>query len=290
MNTLQTASNNIVDVDENNAQQVLIEESQRRLVLVDFWAEWCAPCKSIMPILEKLVAEYDGQLLLARVNADEQQGIAAQFGVRSLPTVAIMKDGQPIDGFAGAQPESAIRELLEKHLPKPWDLLLQQGLALLAEGSAAEALPLLRQAHEQSQQRADICIALARTFLELNRAPEAEEAISTVKLADQDAEYEQIKAQIELKQEAAKSPEITSLEQQLEKDPDNLDIAYQLAIQYSQDDHHRDALELLFSILKKDSQFQEGAAKKSLLDMLASLGKGDPLAVEYQRKVYTLLY
>ena len=282
--------NNIVDITEANAQSNLIEESQRRLVMVDFWADWCGPCKSLMPILEKLVKEYDGQLLLARVNADQQAGIAAQFGVRSLPTVVLMKDGQPIDGFMGAQPETTIRELLEKHLPKPWDLLLQQGLQCLEQGNAAAAVTALRQAHQQSNQRGDIGIVLARALLELNRIPEAEAALATVKLADQQGDYEQVKAQLELKQQAAKSPEITALEQQFKQRPDDLDIAYLLAIQYSQDNHHREALELLFTILRQDGQFKDGAAKKTLLDMLASLGKGDPLAVEFQRKVYTLLH
>ena len=146
----------IVDVTEQNAQSILIEESKHRLVMVDFWADWCGPCKSVMPILEKLTQEFQGQVLLARVNADQQGQIAAQFGVRSLPTVVFMKDGQPIDGFMGAQPESAIRELLEKHLPKPWDLMLEQAQELSAQGKVGEAVPLLRQAHEQSKQRGDI--------------------------------------------------------------------------------------------------------------------------------------
>ena len=280
----------IVDVTTENAQNVLIEESRRRLVMVDFWADWCAPCKTLMPILEKLVREYDGQLLLARVNADQQGQISAQFGVRSLPTVVLMKDGQPIDGFMGAQPESAIRELLEKHLPKPWDLLLEQGRELLAADKAAEAVSLLRQAHEQSNRRGDIGIALAQAYFALNRLTEAEEILNSIKLVDQDADYEQLKAQLELKQQAAKSPEITALEAQLNKDPNNLEVAFQLAIKFSQDNHHREALELLYTILQQDRNFKDGDAKKTLLDMLASLGKGDPLAVEYQRKVYTLFY
>ena len=115
------ASAHIVDIDEGNAQQWLIEESQQRPVVVDFWADWCAPCKQLMPLLEKLANEYAGAFLLAKVNADEQQMLASQLGVRNLPTVMVIKDGQPVDGFSGAQPESVIRELLEKYLPSPWN-------------------------------------------------------------------------------------------------------------------------------------------------------------------------
>ena len=96
------ASAHIVEIDESNAQQLLIEESMARPVVVDFWADWCGPCKQLMPILEKLADEYQGAFLLAKVNADEQQMLAQQLGVRSLPTVMVIKDGQPIDGFQGA--------------------------------------------------------------------------------------------------------------------------------------------------------------------------------------------
>jgi len=298
----------VVDIDQDNAQQMLIDESQQRLVLVDFWADWCGPCKSLMPILEKLAQEYGGQFLLAKVNADEQQAIAGQFGVKSLPTVMLIKEGQPIDGFTGAQTETVVRELLDKHLPKPWDILLQKAQAILqpeeVEGEDAakqdsppqtqekanEAMPLLKDAYEQSSQRSDIGLVLAKVYLSLKRFPEAETVISNVPMADQDSLYEQVKAQFELSQEAAKSPEIQALEKQFAADPDNHDVAYQLAIQFSQDNLHREALELLFLILKKNVNFQEGAAKKTMMDMLASMGKGDSLAVEFQRKLYTLLY
>ena len=107
----------IVDIDETNAQALLIEESHKRPVVVDFWADWCEPCKTLMPLLEKITTEYDGAFLLAKVNADTQQMIAQQFGVRSLPTVMVIQNGQPVDGFMGAQPETAVRELLQKYLP-----------------------------------------------------------------------------------------------------------------------------------------------------------------------------
>lgn len=281
---------NVVDIDQSNAQQLLIDESFNRPVLVDFWAEWCGPCKSLMPILEKLAQEYQGQFLLARVNADEQQMIAGQFGVRSLPTVVLMKEGQPLDGFMGAQPETAVRELLEKHLPKPWDALLEQGKALAAEGDYNEALTVLRQAYLESGERSDIGVVLALIYLELNRTVEAEAIISKIPMADQDAAFDQVKAQLELKQQAAKSPELEALEKKAHENPEDMEAAYQLALHYNQDGHHREALEILYAILQKNLNFNDGAVKKTMMDMIASLGKGDPLAVEYQRKVYTLLY
>jgi len=287
---MDAGSDYIVNVDETNAQQVLIEESTRRPVVVDFWADWCEPCKTLMPLLEKLANEYQGQFLLAKVNADEQQMIAQQLGVRSLPTVIVIKDGQPVDGFVGAQPETQIREILGKYLPKPWDGLLEQAQALLAEGKTAEALPLLRQAWDESNHRHDITLAYAHVLIEANRLDEADKVLGEVRMADQDAGWEQLQAQLKLKREAARSPEIEALEQQLAGDPDNLDLRQQLAIQYNNSGMHREAMEALVSILQVDREHHDGGTRKALLDIIASLGKGDPLAAEFQRKLFGLMY
>lgn len=281
---------NIVEINLENAQQYLIEESFNRPVLIDFWADWCAPCKSLMPILEKLANEYAGAFLLAKVNADEMNMISSQFGVRSLPTVMLMKDGQPIDGFAGALPEKEVRVLLEKYLPKPWEKAVNDAQAFIMDGDFNSALPLLRQAYDESKQDAAIACLLAQCHLELNRIDNAEAILANIKMADQDAHYEQLKAQIELKKQAAKTPELVALEAAHASDPDNLQISYELAIQYHAEAAHRPALEQLMRILRKDRNFAEGAAKKTFMDILAALGKGDPLAIEFQRKLFTLLY
>lgn len=283
-------SEHIVDITPENAQQLLIDESFQRPVLVDVWADWCQPCKTLMPMLEQLAVEYDGQFLLARINADEQQALAGQLGARSLPTVLLIKDGQPIDGFTGMQQESVIRELLDKYLPKPWDLQLAQAQELIAAEEYKQALPLLRQAYPDSRQRGDIALELAHTLLELNRVQEAEGVLASVAMVDQDTRYQQLVARLELKQQSAHTPEIQALQAQLSEQPDNLGLAYQLAIQFSQNDHHSEAMALLWNILQVDRNFQDGAAKKTLLDIIASLGSGDPLATEYQRKLFGLLY
>ncbi|KUJ81701.1 co-chaperone YbbN [Microbulbifer flavimaris] len=280
----------IVDVTAENAQQVLIDESMKRPVLVDFWADWCEPCKQLMPVLEKLANEYQGQFLLAKVNADTEQMLAGQLGVRSLPTVMVLKEGQPVDGFAGAQPEKQIREMLEKYLPKAWELQFQQAQKLVGEGKLDEALPVLRQVYTESGERADIAKQLAAVLLELNRVPEAEEILGKILLADQDADYQQLMSQLELKQQAAESPEIKALEQALATNPDDWDSGYKLAVQYSQNHRHEEALDLLLDILRSDMNFADGAAKQAYLDVVKSLGAGDPLAAKYQRKLMTLLY
>ena len=281
---------NIVNVTAENAQQQVIDASFNTLVMVDFWAEWSEPCKTLVPLLEKLASEYPGDLMLAKINADDQQMLASQFGVRSVPTVMLIKDGQPVDGFAGAQSESQIREMLDKYLPKAWEATLGQARAYLDEASYKEALPLLRQALEESNQLPQIASLTALCYAELNRLEEAEALLANVKLAEQDDIYQQATAMLELKKQSAGSPELEKLAEQHEQNPDDLNTAYAYAVQLNAEGQHRQALELLLDIFKRDRSFNDGAARKAITDILATLGKGDPLAVEYQRKLFTLLY
>ena len=280
----------IVNIDETNAAALLIEESHKRPVVVDFWADWCEPCKVLMPLLEKIAAEYQGAFLLAKVNADEQQMIAQQFGVRSLPTVMVIQGGQPVDGFAGALPEAQVREMLEKYLPKPWDGLLQQAQELMTQGDFTAALPLLRRAWDESGHSHDITLALAHALIECLRLDEAEKILDGVRMADQDEVYEQLRAQLEIKREAAKSPEIEALEQRLLDNPEDLDVRQQLGVQYTNGGQFKEGMEQFIYILQRELDHGDGATKRLLLDTIATMGKGDPLAVEYQRKLYSLLY
>ena len=284
------ATAHIVEIDESNAQQLLIEESMTRPVIVDFWADWCGPCKQLMPILEKLAEEYQGAFLLAKVNADEQQMLAQQLGVRSLPTVMVIKDGQPIDGFSGAQPESAVREMLDKHLPPPQAGALSEAEQLLADGDIPGALALYRSAWEESGQKLEMTLAYAAALVSANRLDEAETVLQGVRLADQNAQYEQLMAQIELGREAARSPEVEALEAALAASPDDHATRVKLAVQLSQVSQYREALEHLLTVLRADKDFNNGEVRKVYLDTLATIGKGDPLAAEYQRKLFSLMY
>jgi putative thioredoxin len=243
-----------------------------------------------MPLLEKIANEYQGAFLLAKVNADEQQGIVQQFGVRSLPTVMVIQNGQPVDGFTGAQGEAEVRQMLGKYLPKPWDGLLQMAQEAMEAGDFTAALTPLRQAWEDSGKLHEITITYIHVLIECLRLDEAEKLLADIRMADQDAAYEQLVAQLEIKREASKSPEIEALESQLAADPDNHDVRRQLAVQYTNTGQFKNAMENLLNILQKDLDHGDGSTKKALLDTIVSLGKGDPLAAEYQRKLYSLLY
>lgn len=279
----------IVDINENNLHQTL-ERSISIPVLLYFWSERSQHCLQLTPVLEKLAAEYVGQWVLAKVDCDTEQMIAAQFGLRFIPAVYLFKDGQPVDGFQGPQSEAIIREFLQRFLPKEEDLKLAQATELLAEAQYAEALPLLKDAWQSSQQRSDIGLTLAETQIALNRTEDAEAVLATIPLQDHDTRYQGLVAQIELLKQAANTPEIQQLQQQVQQQPENVDLAVQLALQLHQVGCHEEALELLMGHLKRDLAAADGSARKTLMDILATLGTSDALAAKYRRQLYSLLY
>lgn len=278
----------IVDITIENFQQIIVEASQEKLVLIDFWADWCEPCKDLMPILEKLAGEYSQHMILAKVDCEAQQEVAGQFGIRSLPTVMVVQNGQPVDGFAGVQPEAQIREMLAKYLPSPeTEHLAAAGKAIQA-GDYASALPEAKQALEINGDNIDAKYMLIDCYIETGSVSQAKAALEEIKLVDQDARYQTLMGKVELAEQAADTPEIRNLQAAVKENPDDLQLKVDLAVQLHQANKADEALPLLFGVLKQELSF--GDARKVMLDMIGALADGDPLKSEFRRKVYGLLY
>lgn len=244
------STQNIVNINESNLQQTL-ELSMTTPVLFYFWSERSQHCLQLTPVLESLAAQYNGQFILAKLDCDAEQMIASQFGLRAIPTVYLFQNGQPVDGFQGPQPEEVIRALLDKVLPREEELKAQQAMQLMQEGNYTEALPLLKDAWQLSNQNGEIGLLLAETQIALNRSEDAEAVLKTIPLQDQDTRYQGLVAQIELLKQAADTPEIQLLQQQVAENPQDAGLAAQLALQLHQVGRNEEALELLFSHLKK---------------------------------------
>lgn len=283
------AQPSIININETNLHQTL-EQSMSLPVMFYFWSERSQHCLELGPILDRLAAEYAGQLILAKVDCDAEPAIAQQFGLRSIPAVYLFKDGQPVDGFQGPQPEETIRELLHKVLPKEEELKVAQAQELIEAGDLTAALPLLKEAWQLSHQRSDIGLMLADVQIQLNRSEDAEAVLATIPLQDKDSRYQGLVAQIELLKQAADTPEIQQLQQQLLQEPENIELAVKLSLQLHAVGRNEEALELLMVPLKKDLGAANGTARKTLMDILAALGTGDALAAKYRRQLYSLLY
>lgn len=286
MNTLAT---NIIDVTMNNAQAVLLETSKEKLVLIDFWADWCEPCKHLTPILERIAASYPDTLLLAKVNCDTEQELAAQFQIRSLPTLIVFKDGQALDGLMGAQSEQAIRDMLEKHLPKAEDQALDLAKQALAAEDFETAYTHASEAYQLAHSVTEVRLVLADAAARTGQTEQARELLTNLSMADQSSSYYQhIITAIELAESTANSPEVQALEEQVQQDPDNLELQQQLALQYHMVKRHEEALRLIFSLLRDNLSHQD--IRKHAIDMLNTLPEGSPLASQFRKKLYSMLY
>ncbi|MBC9252352.1 thioredoxin [Pseudomonas alcaligenes] len=274
-------------------EQLVIENSFHKPVLVDFWAEWCAPCKALMPLLAKIAEEYRGELLLAKVNCDIEQDIVARFGIRSLPTVVLFKNGQPVDGFAGAQPESAIREMLKPHVAEPAPLAadpMEAAQALFAEGRFGEAEALLQQVLTENNENAAALILYARCLAERGELGEAETVLSAVKSDEHKQALAGAKAQLTFLRQAASLPDSADLKARLAQDGNDDEATYQLAVQQLARQQYEAALDGLLKLFVRNRSYAEGIAHKTLLQVFDLLGNDHPLVTLYRRKLYQAIY
>lgn len=284
----------IFDVQGSEAfDQLVIENSFHKPVLVDFWADWCAPCKALMPILEKLATHYNGELLLAKVNCDQEQETVARFGVRSLPTVVLFKDGQPVDGFAGAKPESEIRELLAKYLAEPAEpsaTPLEQAQQWFAEGAFGQAEAALKALLEQDNSNEEALILFGRCLIERDALDDAQQVLDAVKGDDHKHDLAAAKAQLTFLRQAADLPEMAELKSRLAQNSADDEAVYQLAILQLARQQYEPALEALLHLFQRNRSYDEGAGHRTLLQVFELLGTSHPLVTQYRRKLYQLLY
>ncbi len=283
----------IFDVTSANFEQLVLENSFHKPVLVDFWAEWCAPCKALMPLLAKITEEYQGELVLAKVNCDIEQDVVARFGVRSLPTVVLFKDGQPVDGFAGAQPESAIRAMLEPHVQAPAAPeadSLETAQALFVEGRIGEAEELLKQVLAEDNENAVALILYARCLAERGELGEAELVLDAVKGDEHKQALAGARAQLTFLRQANDLPEVADLKSRLAQNAEDDEAAYQLAIQQLARQQHEAALDGLLKLFVRNRGYADGLPHKTLLQVFDLLGSDHPLLTTYRRKLYQALY
>ncbi|CDL83221.1 co-chaperone YbbN [Xenorhabdus szentirmaii] len=289
--TVNTNSNNtnITNIDESNISQV-VQLSLTQLVVFYFWSPQDLHCHELESTLDKIVHEYEGQFTLAKVNCDLFSHLAAHFGVRTLPTVLFVKEARPVQGFEGIQTDESIRNIFAQLLTKEEISPLEKVNALLAEGKNQDALLLLKELHQEEPQDTEMTLLLAQISISLNHLDDAQKLLDTVPLDAQDEHYNELLEYIKSQKEAADSPEIRQLQQALATQPENAELAIQLASKLHEVGRNEEALELLFGFLKKDLAAADGAVKKTMMDILSALGSGDALASKYRRHVYSLLY
>jgi putative thioredoxin len=283
-------SPNILTVTADNFQSIVLDGSFDRPILVDFWADWCAPCRMLMPILAKLAEEYRGRFILAKVNTEEQQALAAEFGIRSLPTVQLFKSGRPVDQFMGALPEGQIREFLDRHIPRASEGLLAQAQGLMVAGDLAGARTLIDRAREQDPENARLVLAELQLMAARGEIAEAQSAIDRlpIELASE-PEVLALRGQLRFATALEGAPTEADLVASLSFEPTDSLSRYQLAAHQVIRGDYESALENLLTIMKRDRGFQEDAGRKGMLAVFDLLGGGD-LVARYRAKMMNALY
>ncbi len=277
-------SAHVSEVGENDFQNRVVEESRNRLVLVDFWAAWCGPCRSLTPILEKLADEYAGRFLLVKINSDENPSIAASLGVRGIPNVKAFYGGEMIDEFTGAMPEGMVRQFIERLLPSRAEEMRQAAMQSHQSGQSEPALAGLEQAQLLEPENDIIRMDRAEVLLALGRASEAATLLGELKpLAAMDPRAEHLRAELTFAQSGDTAADIGKLEAQVSSDPHDLAARLALARQYVSQKRFEPALAQLLEITRADRKFGDDIGRKTMLAVFELLGSDHELTAQYRR-------
>ncbi|MDJ0941209.1 MAG: thioredoxin [Woeseiaceae bacterium] len=279
----------IIDVTRENFAQVM-ESSFKVPVLLDFWASWCQPCQVLMPILAKLAEEYDGRFLLAKLNTEEEQEIAAQFGIRSIPTVKLFRDGLPVDEFMGALPAEQVRGFLDQHVAHASDEAVLEARERLNSGDTANAIARLNELREADPDNPRLLVALAEAQAAHGDIEAAEASLHSLPIDERDKpDVVILRAKLFFLAQVAEAPDSAELEGRLSADTSDHEARFQLALRKIVDGDYETAMDNLLELMRQDRDFGDDAGRKGLLKVFELLGNS-PLVSRYRSKMASLLH
>jgi len=286
---------NVIEISQDQFIEEVVEKSKTTPVIVDFWAPWCGPCKQLTPVLEKVIESKKGKVILAKINVDENQGIAAQLNVRSIPTVYGFVDGKPIDAFQGAQPESKIEEMVKKlidlapgnEIPK----LLAEADSLFKEKKYEEAQKIYESLIALDPGNPLVIAGMLRCLLQLQKNDDAKEIFNS--LDDEILKNEEIikiKKLIDNLDNSNKGESIDELTNKLNLDPNNKHLILEIAEKYFALNQNELGFETLLDLYNKDSKWNDEIAKKKLLEYFDLLGFNDPNVMNARKKLSSMMF
>ncbi len=277
----------IADVTLATFPALVIDRSREVLVVVDFWASWCNPCRVLMPLLAKLAEGYQGRFVLVKVNTDQERDLAAQYGVRNLPTVKFFRHGKVVDEFMGAQSEGAVRGYLDRHIVREADRLRLEAEVATDAGDLDGALAKLHEALVAEPANSAVQFALARLLIARGDLAAAKQILQS--LPDTEPGLYALLAYIELAL-TAEGADRAQLEQTLAANPADSDARFRLAALQVMAKEYVGAMDNLLAIVVRDRQYREDGARKALLTIFDRLGTEDTLVMRYRKRLVGLLH
>ena len=285
----------IKDTSEATFMVDVVEASQDVPVIVDFWAPWCGPCKTLGPMLEQAVTEARGRVRMVKINVDENQRIAQQLRIKSIPTVYAFFQGQPVDAFQGALPQSEIKAFVERVAGAGGDGGLAEALEvaeqMLAEGAAVDAAQTFAAILAELPDSAPALAGLARSYLAMGEADQAEALLNNAPAAiAKAAEIDAVRAQLALARQAAEAGPVNELRARVEADPADLQARFDLATALHASGAVQEAVDQLLELFRRDRDWNDGAAKAQLFTIFDALKPQDPIALNGRRKLSSLIF
>jgi putative thioredoxin len=279
-----------LDVNIQNFEQEVLQASRKVPVLVDFWAAWCAPCRALKPILEKLAREYQGRFRLAKVNSDENQALAYRYGVRGIPNVKAFVNGQVVDEFTGALPEAQVREFVERLLPSPAEPLRQEALAAKARGENAVMRQLLLRAIELDPRHEAARLDLVEVLAEAGELQEAQRLLAEIADHAKDrARVDALGARLALAATAPQGADAGQLRARIAAAADDLEARLELANLLALRQDYRPALEQLLEIVRRDRGFRDDIGRKTMIQIFNLLGSDSDLVREFRSALASVI-
>ena len=286
---------NVIDINQDQFVDEVVEKSKTTPVIVDFWAPWCGPCKQLTPVLEKIVNNKNGKVILVKINVDENQGIAGQLNIQSIPTVYGFVDGKPIDAFQGAQPESKIEVMINKlidatpgnEIPK----LIEEAENLFKQEKYEESQKIYESLIALDPGNSKIIAGMLRCLMQLQKYDDAKEVLESLdETTMQNEEILKVQKLLNNIESSEKGPSIEDLVIKIEQDPSNIEIHLELAEKYFSINENEKGFDTLLNIFDKDPKWNDAAAKKKLLEYFDLLGFNDPNVINARKKLSSLMF
>ena len=284
-------SEQIIESTEGTFTRDVLEASRTMPVLVDFWADWCGPCKMLAPVLERVAEAFAGRARVVKVDTDAEQRLAAEHGIRSLPTVRVFRHGKAVDEIIGVQPESAIRAMVERYLDKPSDKDRAEAARLLADGRPEEAVLLLEKILREEPENEPARVQLVEALIAAGQLGEAATQLESLPVNLLDSpELKMLEARLNLARTLTDAPDLETLRKRVEDNPSDLESRNQLAAREFGAGREEAALGQWLEILRRDRNFADGAARQSLLQAFELMRDREDVVHAYRRQMMALLH